>query len=384
MINLSYARLIDAAGKEPLGGGVSVGVTATLQNAVVAFEARPGPSWVLCTISGGNLVAVDDVGGEIDPRSPTAFTTIDRTASSSATLQDAETLQAASFQGEVALNVNSVYTGTLFPTGTRQAPVNNIADAISIAEARGLRTISVLSNMTLGSGDFSDGYTFLGDSPAHLTLTVDSAADITNCVFKEMTIQGMMDGENVIRNCIVENITFFNGEIIESALNGTVTLGGGIQADIFDCYSNVAGGGAGQYPMIDMGGSGQSLVLRNYSGGIGVLNQTGAGDSSFDMNSGRVTFENTVTAGNFVVRGIADVTDLSSGTAVVTDSTITSTLNVVEGVLRNKTVTDPVTGIMTIYDTDGVTPLLTAQMYEDAAGTQTYQGDGGERRERLT
>jgi hypothetical protein len=86
MDTMTFPRLIEAAGKEPLGGGVSVGVTATLQNAQVAFEARPGPTWELCIISGGNIVAVDDVGAELDTRYPTAYTTVDRAASSSATL----------------------------------------------------------------------------------------------------------------------------------------------------------------------------------------------------------------------------------------------------------------------------------------------------------
>ena len=55
--NMCYDYIIDAAGKEPLGGTTYVGVTCSLQNAVVAFDARPGPDWVLCKISGGNLVA---------------------------------------------------------------------------------------------------------------------------------------------------------------------------------------------------------------------------------------------------------------------------------------------------------------------------------------
>lgn len=50
----------------------------------------------------------------------------------------------------------------------------------------------------------------------------------------------------------------------------------------------------------------------------------------------------------------------------------------------NKQITDPTTGVMTVYDDDDVTPLLEAQMYEDAAETQPYRGRGAEVRERLT
>jgi hypothetical protein len=52
-------------------------------------------------------------------------------------------------------------------------------------------------------------------------------------------------------------------------------------------------------------------------------------------------------------------------------------------IMRNKTVTDPTTGVMTVYADDGTTPYLTAQLYEDAAETQTYRGQGAEVRRRL-
>lgn len=54
-----------------------------------------------------------------------------------------------------------------------------------------------------------------------------------------------------------------------------------------------------------------------------------------------------------------------------------------QAILRNKTITDPSTGLMTVYDTDGATPLLTAALYQDAAGTTPYAGAGAERREML-
>ena len=50
---------------------------------------------------------------------------------------------------------------------------------------------------------------------------------------------------------------------------------------------------------------------------------------------------------------------------------------------QNKLVTDPVAGTITVYDDDGVTVLLTASLYQDAAGTTPYSGAGADRRERL-
>lgn len=73
LLNLSYPKLIDAAGKDFLDVGKYVGITLTLLNAVVAFEARSGPDYVQCKISGGNLVAVDQYGQPMSPVMATAF-----------------------------------------------------------------------------------------------------------------------------------------------------------------------------------------------------------------------------------------------------------------------------------------------------------------------
>ncbi len=52
-------------------------------------------------------------------------------------------------------------------------------------------------------------------------------------------------------------------------------------------------------------------------------------------------------------------------------------------ILRNKTVTDPSTGLMTVYADDNVTPFLVAQVFENTAQTQQYRGQGAEVRGRL-
>ncbi len=51
--------------------------------------------------------------------------------------------------------------------------------------------------------------------------------------------------------------------------------------------------------------------------------------------------------------------------------------------MLNKQITDPATGLMTIYDDDDTTVIYTGNVYEDAAGTTLYRGQGIERRNRL-
>ena len=74
--NSTYPALVKAGGKDDLGGGKRVGITATLLNSKVAFEARLGPTYVQCSVTDGNLVAVDASNVSTTPVQVTAFTQI--------------------------------------------------------------------------------------------------------------------------------------------------------------------------------------------------------------------------------------------------------------------------------------------------------------------
>ena len=63
--------------------------------------------------------------------------------------------------------------------------------------------------------------------------------------------------------------------------------------------------------------------------------------------------------------------------------TLQAKVDVAQAILRNKTITNPSTGVMTVFADDGVTPLLNAQLYETQFTTQPYRGQGASRRERL-
>lgn len=320
--NMGRPYLIDAAGKEPLGGVVYVGVTATLQNAVIAFEARLGPTWVLCKISGGNIVAVDDVGAPIDPRLPTAYITVDRSSSSSATLLEQEAIEFSSFENHVTVDITSIYSGTTYPVGTHQQPVNNLVDALLIAEYRGFHHLHILGSMTIDSGLVFDQFIIEGESHALSTITIAPAASVIGCEFRNAAITGTLDGNSTITGCAIGTLNFVNGTITNCVLNvGTIVLGGGTQANILDCWSGVPGSNT---PVIDMGGSGQSLGLRNYNGGIKLINKSGADDVSIDMNSGSVILDSTVTNGIIVIRGIGTLTDNSVGATVNANDLINS------------------------------------------------------------
>ena len=84
LTNIETSKVADASGKESLGGGLQVGITLKLLNWKVKFADRAGPDYVDCSISGGNLLAVDANNQSINPISPAAYVTVTKSTAVSA------------------------------------------------------------------------------------------------------------------------------------------------------------------------------------------------------------------------------------------------------------------------------------------------------------
>ena len=395
--SMGFQRLIDASGKQDLGGGVLVGVTVEENNLQLAFEPNVTPvhigtvttpsgppnavgrvqfsdstadwdalnvqpgSFVInftdnsvvdvvrvvdtttletrtpangtdnefdaadvihvfnirqCSTSGGNLVAKDANDITIPAILPTAFTQVILQTSSSATIQELTEIRYSTYQNAVWYQAGSGNSGTAYPNGTPLQPLDNFQDAKSICDALGFKDIRVIGDATFTSGDDVAGFRIIGQDPALTNLSIGASANVAGSQFSEATVTGTLDGDSVIRNCTVQPpLSFVEGTLRSCLIEaGTITLSGSADVNILDCWSGVAGTST---PTIDCGGSGRDLLMRNYSGGIQLINKTGADNISVDLNSGQVKVEATVTAGTIVVRGSGELTDNSTGTAVV-------------------------------------------------------------------
>ncbi len=395
---LAFDKLIDAAGKEDLGGGVLVGITANLQNAQVSFEARRTPAEIgtvttgsgaglnglqtfvdssadfvtagvargslvinftdnsiadvydvvnattlttrtlvngsgntydtaddyqvfniiQCNISGGNLVAEDDLEAQLSPVVPTAFTQIVRTASSSATLQESQDIQYSSFSGGVTVDIANGVSGTTFPTGTPRQPVNNLTDALTIANSRGLTKFFVEGNLTITSGLF-DNFVFVGQSTSRTLITIEPLASVIASEFTNCTVTGTLDGNSVIENAVVQDLDFVDGVVRRSGLIGDITLSGLSTLQLLDCFE-----GSQVRPCIDFGGSGTGLIVTNFNGAICLKNKTGSENAFLDLASGDIEIANSVDNGTITLRGVGkwDNKFEYAGGATVVDETI--------------------------------------------------------------
>jgi hypothetical protein len=227
-------------------------------------------------------------------------------------------IEFASFNGGVTIDKDNLtgkaVSGTLFPTGTDQAPVDNLADALLIAEVRGFRTFYVMGDLAIEAGEDVSDYSFVGESMARTLLTLDADATVEDCEFYESSVEGTLDGECKIKNCQINNVTYISGFIELCVLSGTIILGGGAAAYFMDCW---AGSLLGAPPVIDLGGTGQTLVMQNFNGYIKWRNLTGLADqANVSLNAGWVVLESTMTGGYVNIIGVGTVEDYSNGTVV--------------------------------------------------------------------
>ena len=224
-------------------------------------------------------------------------------------------IEYSSFSGGVTIDVVNGVPGTVYNIGTPQNPVNNTADALLIAATRGFAALHAIGNITLDSGTDFSGCIFIGESKIKTVITVSPGANVVGCEFYDAELAGVFDGGSIFKDCAIGAISGVNGNIERCLLlSDTITLGGGEETHFLDCWSGVVGQAT---PIIDMGGSGQGLGMRNYNGGVELKNKTGPEKVSIDLNSGQVILDSTVTNGEIVVRGVGKIADNSTGSAVV-------------------------------------------------------------------
>lgn len=94
--NMKYPTIIHDSdfplqGKAEVGTGRFTGILCYLTDALLAFEARPGPTWDQCFVTDGDLVAVSALGAlQASPIEPTNFTVVHYQASTSPGLVSVE------------------------------------------------------------------------------------------------------------------------------------------------------------------------------------------------------------------------------------------------------------------------------------------------------
>jgi hypothetical protein len=144
----------------------------------------------------------------------------------------------ARFQGQVFIDTVNGVAGTAYPRGTQEMPVNNLADAKSIADARGIRSYHLhTGGISLSVGVDHTRWTFEGDDPEDDIVTIVAGTDVASSSFEQVGIRGDLDGRIAARDCAIGVLgsgittgvqgTFdncaFRGSVIEVAPGGVLS-----------------------------------------------------------------------------------------------------------------------------------------------------------------
>ena len=220
-----------------------------------------------------------------------------------------------SYNERVSIDVDSGISGTDGLKGNSEYPVNNIADAIVIDNRNHFNHLYFLSDFVINSGSLLTNFTIEGESRVNTLLEIEASAQVENIHILECNVSGTLDGGTNLEDCIVGDITYMNGHIYKCALNGIIIAGGGKDLYITDCSRL----DVGVIPEINMGGSGQDLVMPNYSGAVKITNMNGSNKCGIGLNSGVVMLDSTtVVSGSITVSGIGRLVD-ESGTHIPTE-----------------------------------------------------------------
>jgi len=317
--------------------------------------------------------AVNLLGGNTNLADRVNVNQVSIRANNSAGLVQVQEIQQLVYgDNEVTVNITTGRSGQTYPIGSRLPGFasNNADDAKFIADLRGINTFFIQESMSISSAtaDFSAGYRFVGQQPLNTVFTIVASAILDNCQFSRMTIQGSLDSNSILNECAVGNLSFFNGVILSSLLQGTITLGGGINASFNKCFDH----STGVSPGINMGGTGQSLTMTGFEGAIDISNSQDPLSTNFISGVGKVEFTPTITEGTFVVFGDMRIVSNAGPNANIIDRTSVGAIDNLRKIGLNRMITDPVTGLVTIYEDDDVTVLYQGGVTQDAAGLVPY------------
>lgn len=242
-----------------------------------------------------------------------------------ADLSQQATLENTSFGDAVSIDTANGAAGTAYPLGTPTDPVDNLADALTIAAARGLRRFVVAGSITLAAN--LTNWRVEGVAANNLVSIVNLGGfSVAGTEFKNVALSGTSTGFFTGHSCeFFGTLNGIQGIFDECTLLGTLVPAANADIWLLDCHSGVAGAGAPVMNLTNMTVGG-SLSLRGYSGGLDVQNcNVGAFVASLEYIAGQVILAASLTAGSFSIRGVVQITDNSAGATIITEAALART-----------------------------------------------------------
>ena len=238
------------------------------------------------------------------------------------------------YGGEVHINSSLGLPGTAYPAGTLAQPVNNLSDALTIANELGINELHVygqvdfdldVNNFKIIGGNFNSVINLQG-------------VNVQGTTFERCVLQGSYFGEIRAYNCEIKNsLIGCEGKFIECGIADELFFSPNIISNFNDCYANGA-----DIPHIHMS-SNSNVRMIGYTGGVKIYDCTSGSSLNVAFVVGQAFILTGNTGGDITLLGIASFDNQSSGTTVNTTSLLVPydiatqhLLNVNTEILKNK------------------------------------------------
>ena len=241
------------------------------------------------------------------------------------------------YDGVIVLDVINGISGTIYPIGSEQKPVNNITDAISLLSIYSLSTIKIIGSLTIDDGEDISGVAFTAERSTGNYLSITSA--VTDYTYIEnLTTNIIQNGACRYTTSVLVNIDNFDGGAKDCLLVGNINIVG-LGSNYFtncDTYTT----DVDSLVEIDVGD--KKLNIIRCRGFYKITNKTSTNNTTIDMVGGRIEIDNTCVSGSIYIAGICEVIDnSSSGCTIIRDSQLQSS----PGEYDNEIVIDTINGI---------------------------------------
>jgi len=285
-----------------------------------------------------------------------------------------------SYAGVIHIDTKNGAAGTTIGIhGTVHTPVDNLADAVTIAAATGIRRYHLTGNITLVSAH--DDWVIEGDA-AEAAVNIGSQ-DVADSLFRNCQLSGTIGtGPISADNCELDGIGNFTGTALDCGLVSDITLGAGISSFV-GCSSQVPGLSTPNIDLDDVA----SLNMRAYSGGIEIRNLSDPGQNvTLEFIAGQAVLPASCSGGTITLRGIGNLTDNSTGTTVEKNAFLNIDAiwdEIQDGTITARTVMERINamarGKMTL--TGATTKPAQDAVYFDESGSPLYtnRNTGNER-----
>jgi len=313
--NMRYPQAFRTTGGDSLTPGVDAGAYFFIQNQL-GWRIRPAEEDATVLLT-GNLAPEDSSLPVLIPTIgdyTVLIQGIQPITQSIGTIKD--TLDFASYNGQVTIDVTSPYSGTTGNIGNLQSPVNNLADALVIAAREGLEHLHVEGNLLNITEDVSN-YIISGDS-SNVTLLEFVSGCVTNTVsFQRLCIKGALNGVGMSYSYCdfhPDGVTGIEGKGENTGFAGAgpyVLSGVTTFVNPFTIRAE-----SSLRPVIDVNGQ-DSLALRGYLGPFELTGTTSATSTvCIDLVSSYCILQAGNTDGLIILRGNGHVNNTSNGSDI--------------------------------------------------------------------